>query len=149
MLKKSVAQTIAIAFVMTLFLAFSAAAATTGKSKKAKTERPRAAQTNCSRTTGADLVKAVRKNLSAEFKQQMNHVNISVKNRTVKLEGWLSGKASVTRAFAIAKRTRCLKTVVSKLKTRGGGNCGPGQKPCGDICIDKGSECTIVILDIS
>jgi hypothetical protein len=26
---------------------------------------------------------------------------------------------------------------------RGGSSCGPGQKPCGDTCIDRRSSCNI------
>jgi len=37
-----------------------------------------------------------------------------------------------------------VKKVISKLKERGGGSCGPGQKPCGDTCIDRRSECNIL-----
>ena len=148
MLKKSVARIITIAFVTTLFLSFNApAATTTNKSKKAGIVKTVAAQTNCSRTSDADLVKAVKEKLSAEFKKQMSHVNVSVKNRIVKLEGWLSGKGAVAKAIAIARKTRCVKTVISKLKTSGGGSCGAGLKPCGDTCIDKNSECTISTVD--
>jgi hypothetical protein len=75
----------------------------------------------------------------------MSHVNVSVKNRVVKLEGWLDGAAAVAEAVNIAKKIKCVKRVTSKLKPKGGGSCGAGLKPCGDTCIDKDSTCTIVI----
>ena len=143
MLKKSIAQIIAMVFVMTLFVSFDASAKI--GVQKAGAAKTFASQTNCSKTTDDDLVKTITENLKAEFADQMSHVNVSVKNRVVKLEGWLDGKAATNKAFAIAKKTKCVKTVVNKLKTTGGGSCGAGLKPCGDTCIDKNSPCTIVI----
>lgn len=105
------------------------------------------AQTGCSKTTDAEIVQAIKQQFEAdaEIKDQMRHINISVKKRIVTLEGWLDGKALVAKAIAVAKKTRCVKKVISRLKENGGGSCGPGQKPCGDTCIDVRSECTIVI----
>ena len=145
MLKKSTAQIFAIVFVLTLFLSFDALASNDGK--KAKAGKEKTSQTNCSATTDDDIVKAVKENLEADsdIKDQMRHLNVSVKNRTVTLEGWLDGKITVAKAVTVAKKTKCAKKVISKLKERGGGSCGPGQKPCGDTCIDRRSACNIVI----
>ena len=103
------------------------------------------AQTGCSKTTDAEIVQAIKQQFEADaaIKDQMRHVNISVKKRRVTLEGWLDGKALVAKAAAIARKTKCARSVVSRLKTNGGGSCGPGQKPCGDTCIDRRSSCTI------
>ena len=103
------------------------------------------AQTACSKMTDAEIVQAIKASFEAdtEIKDQMRHVNISVKKRTVTLEGWLDGKALIAKAVAIVKKTKCVKKVVSRLKENGGGSCGPGLKPCGDTCINQKSECTI------
>ena len=103
------------------------------------------AQTSCSKTTDAEIVAAIKAQFEAdaEIKDQMRHLNISVKKRVVTLEGWLDGKALIDKAVALAKKTTCVKKVTSKLKEKGGGSCGPGQRPCGDTCIDRRSECTI------
>ena len=103
------------------------------------------AQTGCSRTTDAELVQAIKMQFEAdaEIKDQMRHLNISVKKRAVTLEGWLDGKALIAKAKAIVNKTKCVKKVVSRLKENGGGSCGPGQKPCGDTCISEKSQCTI------
>lgn len=105
------------------------------------------AQTSCSKTTDAEFVAAVKAQFEtdAEIKAQMRHVNVSVKNRRVTLEGWLDGKALVSKAVALARKTKCVRKVDNRLKETGGGSCGPGQKPCGDICIDARTECTIVV----
>lgn len=103
------------------------------------------AQTDCSKTTDAEIVAAIKAQFEAdaEIKDQMQHVNISVKKRVVTLEGWLDGKKLIAKAVALAKKTNCVKRVKSRLKENGGGSCGPGQRPCGGICIDRQSECTI------
>jgi len=144
MLKKSTARIIAIAFVLILFSSFDALAA--NGDKKTKARKTNTSQTNCSTTTNADIVKAIQEQLAADsaIKDQMRHVNVSVKKRVVTLEGWLDGKDSVAKAKTLAKGTKCVKKVISKLKERGGGSCGPGQKPCGDTCIDRRSECNIL-----
>lgn len=104
------------------------------------------AQTNCSKITDAEIVQAIKQQFEtdAEIKDQMQHLNVSVKKRAVTLEGWLDGKTLIAKAAAISKKTKCVKKTVSRLRETGGGSCGPGQKPCGGICIDQKSDCTIV-----
>lgn len=145
MFKKSTARIVAIMFMLTLFLSVNASAST--KDRKTKVRKAKISQTGCSKTTDADLVQAIKEKFQAdaEIKEQMRHVNISVKKRVVTLEGWLDGKTLVTKAVAIAKKTNCVKKLTSRLKEKGGGSCGPGQRQCGDICIDKYSACTITI----
>ena len=103
------------------------------------------AQTGCSKTTNANIVAAIKAQFEAdpEIKAQMRHINVSVKKRVVRLEGWLDGKASIDKAVALAKTAKCIKKVINLLKENGGGSCGAGQRVCGDTCIDRRSECTI------
>ncbi len=146
MLKKSITQMMVVMFALTLFVSISASAQ--NKNVKSKARNIKTSQTTCSKTTDADLVKAIKEKFEAdtEIKDQMQHINISVKKRVVTLEGWLDGKEAVAKAVAIVKKTKCVKKVFSTLKTNGGSvGCGAGQKACGGICIDKSSECTIVI----
>ena len=104
------------------------------------------AQTGCSKTTNANIVAAIKAQFEAdpEIKEQMRHVNISVKKRIVRLEGWLDGKVLTDKAVALAKSASCVKKVINLLKESGGGSCGAGQRPCGDSCIDRRSECMIL-----
>lgn len=143
MFKKSISRIILMLFALTLILSISAAAA--NKDKTSKTRKAKTSQTNCSKTIDADIVKAIKEQFeaNAEIKEQMSHINISVKGRVVTLEGWLDGKESVANAIAITKKIKCVKKVFSRLKEKGGGSCGPGQKACGDICIDKRSVCNL------
>jgi len=142
-IKKSTVRIIMIAFVLILFSSISATAA--GGDKKVKAKKTPASQTGCSKTADADIVQAIKEQLEAdsEIKDQMRHINVYVKKRVVKLEGWLDGNDLVVKAAALAKKTKCVKSVISKLKEKGGGSCGPGQRPCGDTCIDRRSTCTI------
>ncbi|MGI8787602.1 MAG: BON domain-containing protein [Pyrinomonadaceae bacterium] len=143
MLKKSTFRIIAIVFALVLFASFNSFASV--GDKKTKNRKPKIHQTSCSKTKDADIVKAIQEQFAADsdIKDQMRHVNVSVKKRTVTLEGWLDGKEQVMKAVALSKKTKCVKSVVSKLKEQGGGSCGPGQKPCGDTCIDRRSVCDI------
>lgn len=145
MFNRSIVRMLLVIFALTLFLSVSVSAS--NKDKKSKAGKVKTFQTDCSKTTDAEIVQAIKEQFEAdaEIKEQMNHINISVKNRIVTLEGWLDGKELTTKAAAIAKKVKCVKKVISKLKEKGGGSCGPGQKPCGDICIDKKSNCTIII----
>ena len=145
MLKKSTARIITVIFALTLFLSVNVSAS--DKDKKSKVGKVKISQNDCSKTTDADIVQAIKEQFEAdsEIKDQMSHINVSVKKRIVTLEGWLDGKAAVDKAVAMVKKTNCVKKVSSKLKEKGGGSCGPGQKPCGDTCIDKNSACTIII----
>ncbi len=134
---KSTVRIIVNAFVVVLFMSISAWAQSADKKAQA--------QISCAKTTSAEIIAAIKTQFEAdaEIKDQMRHINVSVKKRIVTLEGWLDGKEAIMRAVELAKATKCVKRVTSKLKENGGGSCGAGQRPCGDTCIDRRSECTI------
>jgi osmotically-inducible protein OsmY len=143
MLKNLAPRIVATAFALALLLSFNASAA--NEVNKEEGEETTGAQKSCSKITNQELTKTIKERLAdnADIKASMNHLNVSVKNRVVKLEGWLDEEL-IPKAVAIVNGTPCVKKkAINKLKTRGGGSCGPGQKPCGDICIDKDSTCTI------
>ena len=143
MIKNSTVRIIT-AFVAALFLAMSASANAPRPIKKSQAKKA-AAQSKCSWTSDDDIVKSIKEKFEADaqIKDQMRHVNVSVKKRRVTLEGWLDGRAAVRKAAALARKTPCVKMVTSRLRARGGGSCGPGLRPCGDTCIDRRSQCTI------
>ena len=143
MLKKSVIPVFTIVVVALFFWSFSSLAANgLGKATEPTiiTLKP-----NCSKVSSADMVKAIKEQWQADpdIAPEMKHLNVSVKRRIVKLEGWLSDEKLISKAVALAKSSQCVKKVISKLKEQGGGSCGPGQKPCGGACIDKSSSCNI------
>lgn len=102
-----------------------------------------AQSTDCSKTTDADIVKAIQEKLNAKYADQMSHVNVHVENGVVYLEGWVANKDARKDIEKIAKNTSCVKKVKSNLKKATGGGCGAGQKPCGDICIPSTQTCNI------
>ena len=141
MLRKSVTLVFTIVVVALFLLSFSSLAAN-GLRKETKpiaaTPKP-----DCSKTSNADIVKAIKEHLQADpdLAPEMSHLNVSVKKKTVKLEGWLSDKTLIAKAVAIARKSHCVKKVIDKLKEQGGTVCGPGQRPCNGFCIDKSSAC--------
>ena len=146
MTRKSKAPQAALFLLLLLSFTLSVFAAPRVKSKPAK--KSKAAQTKCYGTTDADIVNAVKEKLQADpdIAKQMNHLNVSSKRRVVKLEGWLTGQGAIAKAVALTRTTKCVKRVISAgtVKKHGGGSCGPGQKICGDTCIDRNSACNII-----
>lgn len=142
MLKNLAPRIVATAFALALLLSFNASAA--NEINNDEREQTTSAQKSCSKITNQELTKAIKERLAADaaIKDSMSHLNVSVKKRVVKVEGWLDEEL-IPKAYAIIGGTPCVKKVTKKLKTSGGGSCGAGLKPCGDTCIDKDSTCTI------
>lgn len=101
---------------------------------------------DCSTVTDADIVKEVQDKIKADarFKDQLKQINVSAKDKVVTLNGWVKGAAAKAAVGKYAKSARCVKSVKNSLGTRLKVGCGPGQKPCGDICIDEKAECNIM-----
>lgn len=98
---------------------------------------------DCSKTTDADLVKAVMKKISSKFKKQMNHINVHVENGVVTLEGWTVTEKDKAKITELAQKVKCVKSVVNNLGIGIGGGCDTGEKPCGDTCIPNNQTCNI------
>ncbi|HRH42443.1 MAG TPA: BON domain-containing protein [Pyrinomonadaceae bacterium] len=98
---------------------------------------------DCTKTTDADLVKAVMKKIGGKFKKQMNHINVHVENGVVTLEGWAVTEKDKAKITELAQKVKCIKSVVNNLAIGSGGGCGAGTKPCGDICIPSNQTCNI------
>ncbi len=103
-----------------------------------------AQKVDCSKTTDADMVKAVYDKIKVKYANQMKHINVRIKDKVVTLEGWATTKGVKNEIEKYAKKTTCVKKVVNKLTIGVGGGCGPGQKRCGDICIDADEDCNIL-----
>ncbi len=102
---------------------------------------------DCARVTDRRLAKDFKKRVKADrrFDNQRRHVNVSVKDRVVTLEGYVVGTEAITTLEKYAGETACVTKVVNRLSTGTfGGGCGPGQKRCGDICIDQTSTCSLI-----
>ncbi len=105
-----------------------------------------AAKVDCSTVTDADIVKAIQEKIKADpkFKDQLKQINVSSKDHMVTLNGWVRGQAAKATVGKYAKTAACVKKVANNLGTRLKVGCSPGQKPCGDICIDEKSDCNIM-----
>lgn len=145
MLKKTVAPVLTILLLMMFLLSFGSLASNDFAETNTQNQNATTSKLNCSKMPDADIVKAIKEQFQADadISANMNHLNVSVKNRAVKLEGWIGENALILKAISIAKKTQCVKKVTSKLKESGHGTCGPGLKPCGETCIDKTSDCNI------
>lgn len=121
----------------------------------AASERPVYGQ--CEGVTDAkitsDIIAKIKNDKS--LSTQMRHINVSVTNAAVKLQGWTDTKKDYDRLVGFAAGTSCVRVVNvndlqeappaanSNQRLGAGGGCASGTKPCGDICIPEGDSCNI------
>lgn len=131
----------ALAAVFSLILIFSIgtlAWASNIKSKNNKSQKP-----DCTKVSDADKVKAIYDKIRVKYANQMRHINVRITDNVVTLEGWATTKSVRKEIENFAKKTACVKKVANKLTIGVSGGCSPGQKQCGDICIDQKESCNI------
>jgi osmotically-inducible protein OsmY len=130
MTKKSLVKLMLAVFSLVLF---SNVAATAQK------------KTDCTKTTDADIVKAIYDKMKQKpkYDSQIMHVNVRSKDGVVTLEGWATTEKIKMEIEKIARKIKCVKNVVNELGTSAGIGCGPGQKKCGAICIAQEETCNI------
>lgn len=138
----SITQRVFIVISLASLLLIGAMAAQNDKKPAAQAK---SAKIDCSTVADADIVKEIQDKIKADpkFKDQLKQVNVSSKDKVVTLNGWVKGQPAKTTVGKYAK-AKCVKSVANKLGTRLTVGCGPGQKPCGDICIDEKSDCNIM-----
>ena len=102
-----------------------------------------AQKTDCSKTTDTETVDTIYNKIKVKYETQMSHINVTINDGVVTLEGWTTTKGVKKEIEKFARKTSCVKSVVSNLTIGVGGGCGPGQKPCGDICIPSAQVCNI------
>lgn len=141
MSKKSIAKLSTIVFALSLFLLINVFAKPVAK----MSPPPPPQKTDCTQTTDANLVKTLYEKIKtdSDLSSQLSHINFSVKDKKVTIEGWVAGKNRKKAVEKLVKNTVCVKKVKNNLATYLTTGCGPGQKQCGEICIDKNSECTV------
>lgn len=106
-----------------------------------------AQKTDCSKTTDDQIVDSIYAKIKAKHEGQMKHINVRISSGVVTLEGWATTKGVKKEIEKFARKTGCVKKVVNSLTIGVGGGCGPGQKPCGDICIPVAQPCNIRTTD--
>jgi BON domain len=102
-----------------------------------------AQKTDCSNTTDDQIVASIYAKFMPKYDNQLGHVNVRIKDGVVTLEGWVTTKSAKKDMEKWAKSIKCVKSVVNKLGIGVGGGCGPGEKPCGTICIPEEEKCNI------
>ena len=104
-------------------------------------------QTDCSKVSDADIVKAVQEKIKADsqFNDQWKHINVSSKDRVVTLSGWTNGKDAVNTLVKYARSANCVKSVKNNLSPVRKEGCGQAQKRCGDICIGDDEQCNLMM----
>lgn len=132
-----------------LFLCGAVAKTDVGLAKTPSgTPSPRIAQRNCQSTSDAEIVAAIHEKIKADkrFDGQWRHINVSSRDRIVTVRGWVKGRVQANDLVKFARTTRCVRRVISRnLRTfRSTAGCLPGQKRCGDICIERNQECNLI-----
>ncbi len=90
-------------------------------------------------------------NADKSLASQLSHINVTVLNKVVKLEGWTNTKKDYDKIVDIANATNCAR-IINKNPLlsspppegdaiRSSGGCASGTKPCGDICIPENDVC--------
>jgi osmotically-inducible protein OsmY len=128
---------------LTLALLLVAGAWAAQGSQRSQPRGGRRATVDCTPVTDADIVKTIQDKITADrrFNGQWKQINVSAKDGVVTLNGWVKGKAAVTALGQHARAVQCVKKVNNKVAGRLTVGCPPGQKLCGDICIDADSSC--------
>jgi len=98
---------------------------------------------DCTQIADEALVTELYDKIRTKYADQMNHINVRVKDKVITIEGWATTKKVKKDIEKMAKKVKCQKSVVSTLTIGIGGGCGPGQKVCGDICIPIQETCNI------
>ena len=97
---------------------------------------------DCSTASDADMVKQLYAKIKKKYADQMNHINVRSTDKVITIEGWVTTKSARTQIEKWANQIKCKVSVVNTLALNPIG-CGPGQKPCGDICIPERETCNI------
>ena len=116
--------------------------------------KPVQAQT-CPKTddeTVVAIVEAIKSD--STLAPQLSHIVVASVNKFVKLQGWTDNSKSYQSMMDLVREVGCPTAVKvnrfeetpppadSPLRPQPVG-CGPGTKPCGDVCIPDGDTCSV------
>ncbi len=102
-----------------------------------------ATQNACVSVTKEQLVKSIYDKIKVKYEGQRTHINVSVKDNVVTLDGWATTKQVSKMIVRYARITKCVKSVVNNLSIGVGAGCTRQQIKCGDICIGSDRDCNI------
>ncbi len=98
---------------------------------------------DCSKTTDDQIVDAIQAKMKTKYADEMKHINVSVENGVVTLEGWAAKEKNIDKIGKLVKKIKCVKSVSNNIKQGITNSCGTGQKQCGEICIPSNQTCNI------
>jgi osmotically-inducible protein OsmY len=145
MSNQSITKKVIVLLPLAFLLLFGVLTAQSNK----KSAKPAPPKVDCSAVTDADIVKAIQDKIKAnpKFKKQLNLINVSSRDKAVILNGQVKDATAKATVGKYATSAKCVQSVKNDLGlgirpvTIG---CGPGQKLCGDICIDEKADCNIM-----
>jgi osmotically-inducible protein OsmY len=146
MSNQSISKKVIVLLPLAFFLLVGVFAAQSDK----KAAKPAPPKVDCSAVTDADIVKTIQDKIKAnpKFKKQLNLINVSSKDKAVILNGRVINKAAIATIGKYATSTKCVQSVKNGIGLGANrpvsASCGPGQKPCGDICIAEKADCNIM-----
>ena len=100
-------------------------------------------KTDCTKTTDAQIVKAVYDRMEKKYSGQIIHINVTVTDGAVNLVGWATTEEAKMKIEKLVGKTKCVKSVTNNLTIGVGGGCSPGTKSCGGTCIATTDTCNI------
>jgi osmotically-inducible protein OsmY len=143
-------QSITRQVIVLLTLAFVLLAGVFAAQSNKKPAKPAPPKVDCSAVTDADIVKAIQDKIKAnpKFKKQLKLINVSSTDKAVILDGRVIDKAAIATIGKYANSAKCVLSVKNNIGLGANrpvsASCGPGQKICGEICIDEKAECNIM-----
>ncbi len=98
---------------------------------------------DCCSMTDAELVDFVYSKLKPKYADQLDHVNVRIKDRVVTIEGWVAKDKMKIDIAKLLMKIKCFKSVNNLLTIGISGGCPTGTKPCGGACIPEAETCNI------
>lgn len=104
-------------------------------------------KTDCSKMSDTDLIIAIYQNLQTKYADEIKHINITITDGVVKLDGWATTEKIKKNIEKMVKKMKCVKSVLNELTIGKGGGCAPGFKECGGACIPEKDPCNICLIE--
>jgi len=115
----------------------------------------RPAMAQCDSVTDAQMVSDIYGRIKADkvLAPQVSHINVTVTNGVIKLQGWADTKKDFDKVISFASNETCARMINQNSfydappaegdSLRASGGCTSGTKACGDVCIPSGDTCNI------
>ena len=106
-----------------------------------------AQKADSSKINDTNIVVAIYETIKVKYNSQIEHINVSVDNGIVTIEGWATTKKIKNEIGKYAKKANGVEKVLNKLTVGVSTGCAPGMKECGGACISEKSACNVCLAD--